>query len=96
MFTAQVRKHEDGFALIIPAEEVERLRLRDGDSVTGDLTPIPSEIRSSLDQLLSAHAGSVPDAALHAWMLAHGIITEEGYAEAGAEIDALMASEHPA
>jgi hypothetical protein len=93
MFTAQVHRDEEGFRLVIPDQEAERLGLRDGDTVTADLTMIPLEVRRSLDRLLARHDGSVPDDALHAWMLSHGMTTDEGYAAAQEEMAALVPGE---
>jgi hypothetical protein len=58
-----------------------------------DIAMIPPEVRRSLDQLLAEHDGSVPDDALHAWMLSHGMSTEKGYAAAQEEMAALIPGE---
>jgi bifunctional DNA-binding transcriptional regulator/antitoxin component of YhaV-PrlF toxin-antitoxin module len=50
MFTAHVRKDEEGYTLVIPDEEAERLGLQNGDAVTANLTTIPAHIRRSLDE----------------------------------------------
>jgi hypothetical protein len=77
----------------MPDLEAERLGLQDGDIVMADLSTVPLEVRRSLDQLLSQHDGSVPDDALHAWMLSHSITTDEGYAAAQEEMAMLLRGE---
>jgi hypothetical protein len=50
-------------------------------------------VRRSLEQVFVAHAGSVSDAALHAWMLLHGMTTDAGYAAAQEAMVALIPGE---
>ena len=95
MFTARVRKDQEGYILTIPEREAERLRLRDGDAVTANLIAMPEDVRISLDALLAQHQGSVPGEALHSWMLSHNMTTDEGYAASLADMEALISDKRP-
>ena len=94
MFTARVRKDQEGYTLTIPEQEAARLGLHDGAAVTASLTAMPEDVRSGLDALLAQHQGSIPGDALHAWMRSHRMTTDEGYAAARAEMEVLI-SGHP-
>ncbi len=43
MVTGRLRKSEDGFVVALPREEVERLGLVDGQTVTVEVRPVGTE-----------------------------------------------------
>ena len=65
MITQQIRKVGNSYVVTVPREEMERLKLSEGDTVALQLNKVrmqielPEDIRESLSRVLERHSGAI-------------------------------------
>jgi putative addiction module antidote len=65
MSTQQIRKVGNSYVVTVPREEMERLKLAEGDTVAVQVNKVrtqiqlPEDVQGSLDRVLERHGGAI-------------------------------------